>query len=489
MKDFKIYLFTLIFFISLGGTVIAANDDKDKPKEEDKVVIYDLILNGTSSSSTITVDTQGLLPDQDITLTASPGFEVSPQTLPANSTKAKITITNKSTKNETTGQIILRSGDSRTTLNVKGLGTPLSRKDISKSPIYAGGSEKELIKTIAEGFSPSSKGYTVEFKVKTDNLDKEFKSYMTDSKGYGLKTNITSGDGSFDTGIALYNGPSKISVSNPFTAKEGGRKVFYNNDEKFHTYRFSVTPDNRMFIYRDGLPVDTVRLEDFGPQPNFAEQNGEPVENLLRNSGFEGEYDILGNDKLLGGLAGWHIAITDRWCSEQYIINQELDNEQDFNNQILRLRPYKWAGSWGNPQITQVVDVAPNETYTLSALARGGIRKEGALSGKLIIEELEDGSKKQVTEISSNNFETYSMDYTTSASCKQIRVILEIGGGKWGEDISPLEVDNVKLTGVSRTYSPKIGFENVGAEVEYFTYDLTGAYAPAINPEIKITVK
>lgn len=43
----------------------------------------------------------------------------------------------------------------------------------------------------------------------------------------------------------------------------------------------------------------------------------------------------------------------------------------------------------------QVVDVAPNETYTLSALLKGGIaKKEGKLTGKMIIEEVEDPEKK-----------------------------------------------------------------------------------------------
>ncbi|MDD3323115.1 MAG: hypothetical protein PHS59_16915, partial [Paludibacter sp.] len=37
---------------------------------------------------------------------------------------------------------------------------------------------------------------------------------------------------------------------------------------------------------------------------------------------------------------------------------------------------------------------------------------------------------------------------------------------------------NVKLTGKGRTYDQKIGFDNKFSGVDYFTYDLTGAYAP-----------
>ncbi|MDP4278220.1 MAG: T9SS type A sorting domain-containing protein, partial [Bacteroidota bacterium] len=44
--------------------------------------------------------------------------------------------------------------------------------------------------------------------------------------------------------------------------------------------------------------------------------------------------------------------------------------------------------------------------------------------------------------------------------------------------ISSLLVDNVALAGKARTHTQKIGFTNKSAGVEYFTYDLTGAYAP-----------
>ncbi len=136
----------------------------------------------------------------------------------------------------------------------------------------------------------------------------------------------------------------------------------------------------------------------------------------------------------------------------------------------------------------QVVDVAPNETYTLSALLKGGIaKKEGKLTGKMIIEEVEDPEKKVITEIASDNWETYSMDYTTSATCKQIRVSFTVGRGDWGNDISAVCVDNAKLTGISRTYSPKFGFVDNTADIEYFTIDESGAYAP-MQPTITINL-
>ncbi len=106
----------------------------------------------------------------------------------------------------------------------------------------------------------------------------------------------------------------------------------------------------------------------------------------------------------------------------------------------------------------------------------------------MIIEEIQDPEKKAITEIASKDWETYSMDYTTSANCKQIRVSFTVGRGGWGNDIGAIRVDNAKLTGVSCTYSPKFGFVENTADVEYFTIDESGAYAPA-QPEIFINIK
>ena len=187
-------------------------------------------------------------------------------------------------------------------------------------------------------------------------------------------------------------------------------------------------------------------------------------------------------------IEGWYIDIHDYWCSQQFILPEEIDNTVDVDNHIAKIVPYMWANGWGNGNINQIVDVAPNETYTLTALAKGGIReKEGTLAATMFIEEMQDREKKTKVEIASDSWETYSLDYTTSPDCRQIRVVFQTESGKWGEHRSPFEIDNVKLTGVSRQYTPKIGFTNHNAKVEYFTFDTTGAYAPA-SPEITVNI-
>ncbi len=488
-------LLSMVLITAMPVTTMAqeeVQEEKDSKEEAPrrKKAAPQLLINGTNQSATFTIDASELPNGLPIQLTAPNGFTVTPATIPATAKKTTVKVTLNSTKSYTEGILIMRSGDIRKYVKIGGYGTALPAKDISKSPIYKG-TDNKFEKTAGNGFAPTAKGYTVEFRTKANDMEKEFNAYFVDGLGNGLKANINSGEGQYDTGIALYCGSGKKGISNPFTSSEGGRKKFYNTDGLAHTYRFAVTPDQRMFIYRDGLPIDTVRLADYGTQPDFAVKNGEAVENLLRNPGFEGDFDTNkgSTDGFLTAIEGWNIAISDRYCSEQYLVKQELDNTTDFNNHILKLRPYKWSKSWGDPQIIQIVDVAPNETYTLSALARGGIKKkEGKLTGKIVISEMQDREKKAEAVISSNTFETYSLDYTTSANCKQLRIVLHTGGGGWGEDISPLEIDNVKLTGVSRKYAPKIGFENLSSDLEYFTYDLSGAYAP-VQPQLDIVFK
>jgi hypothetical protein len=440
-----------------------------------------LILKGTGSSATFTVNAQDLIADQSVNITASPGFSVSPATLPANTTNAVVTVTFQSTEKETNGKLILRSGDTRSYINLKGYGTPLPAKDIARSAVYAGGNDASFAKTAGEGFKPTNKGYTIEFEVNTDNAQKEFYPYVVNNKGVGFKAYVTA------KGTGLYSASTEREITNPATLVDGGLGNFYNDDHHSHIYRYAVTPDNRVFIFRDGLAIDTVRAIDFGPQPDFATETGDPVENLLKNPGFEGEFETQYDNHVAEKIEGWDVLIGDRYNSNQFIKEQEINNELDFNNHILSMERYKWADGWSAAEVSQVVDVAPNETYTLAALVRGGIKKDGTNLAKMKIEEVQDGTLGKSVDITSNKWETYSMDYTTTGACKQIRVVFYLERDKWGADITSLDVDNVKLTGKSRLYSAKIGFENKSSKVKYFTYDLTGAYAPLAKPEISVT--
>ena len=413
------------------------------------------------------VSGEQLVSDEPITLTATPGFSVSPTELPYNAENAEVTVTLTSSKTTTSGQLILRSGDVRTYIPLEGIGTPLERKVLSANPVYDGSenlNEFELV--AAEGFNPTDKGFTIEFKVKTDKASKEFTPYAVTSKGVGFRAYVN-GDG-----MGVYNSTIKKGLRSPITS--GGS--FYN-DEKAHTYRFAVTSDERLFIYRDGIAVDTLRLADLALPSDFMEEAGEIQENLLKNPGFDGEWNKR-SDGLTYRIEGWDITSLDQYNATQKIINHDVDYEQDFNNHALQMNRYMWEDGWGAGEVYQIVNVVPNETYSFSALAKGGYWKNNSALGSLRIQEVQDNSKGKTIEVNSSDFETYAADYTTSANCKQLRVLGYLERAKWGASVSDFVIDNVKLTGMEMKPTQKIGFVNKSADIEYFTYDITGAYAP-----------
>ena len=369
-KKYVKIMFLSLTLLTISTTATYAVQPKDDKKENEALQTSTeehlplLTINGTNASSSFIVNSEALL-DKEITITAPNGFTVTPTVIAANSGKQKVKVTLNSTKRLTEGKIILRSGDIRSYIKVKGFGTALPVKDIAASPVYKKGNDTEFTKA----FTPNSKGYTIEFKIKTDDSEKSFYPYFVNEKGYGFKAYITSNE------IGLFNAYKK-EITNPATnGKAGGKGKFYNNDGQAHIYRFAITPDNRAFIYRDGIPVDSVRIIDYAPQPNFAEKVGKPVENLLKNPNFEGEFDINPETKLVSRVEGWDVVISDRWNSEQQILPEEIDNNQDLDNHVFEIRPYKWATGWSDGILMQVVDVVPNESYTLSALLKGGIAK------------------------------------------------------------------------------------------------------------------
>lgn len=171
-----------------------------------------MIINGTNKSEHFFISSESLT-NKEIKITAPNGFTVSPSVIPANSGKQKVTVTLNSSKILTEGKIVLRNGDYRSYLKVKGYGTALPAKNISKSPIYKGGNDSEFNKT----FNPGSKGYTLEFRVKTDEPEKCFYPYFVNEKGYGFKAYITS------TEVGLYNAYKKIFPTPPLLEKKAGK--------------------------------------------------------------------------------------------------------------------------------------------------------------------------------------------------------------------------------------------------------------------------
>ena len=426
-----------------------------------------LTLDGTGTTETFTINSANLI--NDITVGVTHGFAVSPTTIKANSGKATVKVTNLTTLARNTGKVILRSGDVRTYVNLTSTGSALEVKDISENPAYAGGDDEEMT---FDGFNPGKDGYTVEVRTKTDNSSKSLYPFAVTADKVGFESYISSSE------LGLYNGaPSYYSNEGIANPANGG--TFYNTDGLYHTYRYAVTPDKRVFVYRDGMPVDTMRIADLALQPEWSVENGEMSENLIKNGDFEGEHNFSKSRNITTRIEGWDVYPYDQYNSTQDIVAEERSNEVDQNNHVISIDRYMWSDGWSAAEISQVVDVAPNEVYSFSCLAKGG-QYNGSPLGKIRIFDLQNEDNKVDLPVTSDSYETYATDFSTLASTKQIRVVLYLERAKWGASVSALKVDDVKLTGYTRNVQQQIGFHNTGSDVAYFAFDNTGAYAPML---------
>ncbi len=424
-------------------------------------------LQGTGAEATVTVSATGLT--EDITLRVGPGFEVAPTTIKAGTETAPVTVRYTSTRLHTESQLILRSGDIRTYVNIVAEGTALPSKDISANPIYKG-KEGDASQTFsAEALGDD--GYTIEIKARTDDEAKSVLPYAVTASGLGFKGYVRS------TSMGLMNSKnvfvSEKGLSNP---ANGG--TFYNTDGLYHTYRYAVTADRRIFVYRDGMPVDTFRVADLALQPEWSEKSGDIQPNIIKNGSFEGEHDFSESQNITKFIEGWDVYPYDQYNSTQSITREERSNEVDQNNHVLAIGRYMWNDGWADAEISQIVDVAPNETYAFSALAKGG-QYDGSALGSIRLQDLQNDDNSVRLSVSSDSYQTYAADFETKANTKQVRVTFQLGRAKWGASVSSFRIDDVKMTGVSRIPTAQVGFESLGADIDYFAIDASGAYAPA----------
>ena len=450
------------------GLVIRYVDEKGAPIRRASTTLPDVIrLHGTGAEATVTVSAVGLT--EDISLRVGSGFEVTPATIKAGTEQAQVTVRHLSSRSHVEGRLILRSGDIRTYVSIVAEGTPLEVKDIASEGVVFDGRTVENGEFDASGLT-SEKGYTIEIKARTDDVSKSVLPYAVTSDGLGFKSYVRS------TSMGLMNGKdvfvSEKGLSNP---ANGG--TFYNTDGQFHTYRYAVTPDRRIFVYRDGMPVDTFRVADLALQPEWCEESGDIVPNLIRNGDFEGEYNFSESQNITKYIEGWDVYPYDQYNSYQDIDREERSNEVDQNNHVLSIHRYMWNDGWADAEISQIVDVAPNETYAFSALAKGGLYN-GSPLGSIRLQDLQNDDNKVQLNVNADAYQTYAADFETKANTKQVRVTFQLGRAKWGASVSAFKIDDVKMTGVSRIPTAQVGFENRDADIAYFAYDGTGAYAP-----------
>jgi hypothetical protein len=350
------------------------------------------------------------------------------------------------------------------------MGTSLPVKDLSQNPIYKGNGDEYVE---FRDFEPGENGYSVEVKAKVDALSRYLKPFAITEQGAGFKSYIT------PTSMGMYNSKgvfvSEKGMSNP---ANGG--TFYNTDGLYHTYRYAVTGDKRVFVYRDGLPIDTMRIADLALQPEWAVKTGPVARNLIKNGDFEGESNYNSSRGITDRIEGWDVYPYDQWNSTQSISREERSNEVDQNNHVLEVHRYMWEDGWAAAEISQIVDVAPNEIYSFSCLAKGGIRSNGDQLGSIRIQDLQNDGNKVTMTVNSDSYKTYAADFESQATTQQVRVTFMLERAAWGASVSAFKIDDVKMKGFSRISDQKVGFEMMDADVEYFTYDTTGAYAPQL---------
>ena len=132
-KKYVKIMFLSLSLLTISTTATYAVQPEDDKKENEALQTSTeehlplLTINGTNASSSFIVNSEALL-GKEITITAPNGFTVTPTVIAANSGKQKVKVTLNSTKRLTEGKIILRSGDIRSYIKVKGFGTALPVK-------------------------------------------------------------------------------------------------------------------------------------------------------------------------------------------------------------------------------------------------------------------------------------------------------------------------------------------------------------------------
>jgi hypothetical protein len=432
----------------------------------------EIIINGTGKSELLRITGHDLVPGEKIYLSCPGNFSLSKTELEPDVKAGNVVVKMLSTLKRCDGYITLRSGRTVKRVHVIGKGTTLPERELSGSPVYTGNADTWSISQ-ADGFNPED-GYTVEFKVSNQLLNSRF-------EWFGATAN--------NGGINPVHDGSSISVRNGSSTS----KVLTVDDvDNYTTYRYAVASDGRVFVYRDRAPIDTLYVHDYAMPVGYAGASGSYSENLLHNSGFDEASTtyIMDDDPdrevFTDYIEGW--TITDPhngWNTRSHIVTERINDEYGDFNQVMALERYRWESGYESVT-TQTVPIVPNTEYVLTAMAKGGISKSGSTPLAYIrLEETQNTDLGTTVKVETNDYRQYTIKYTPSNDCEQLRVVLGFKTAGKGTETSMAKFDNVRLEGYARQLTPKLGFEKANTNMAYFTYDLTGAYAP-ILPNISI---
>lgn len=427
-----------------------------------------IAIKGTNSGTIIKITGSYLNPGEDIRIITPEGVEATPDHVAYNAKNSMSRIRLTSTANRTYGNIIFRSGTTSLSVPFEGKGTPLEEKVLADNPVYTG-NEASMTFTGADGFTPGEDGYTVEFRAKASRQASEIAFTGTDSRA----------------SVHPFAGQEKAGVYNG-TDKEN--RFSLAADKEAHTYRYAVTPDRRVFVYRDGAPADTLLIDDYANPAGLEYTEGARKDNLLHNPGFEGASrtyvmsDDPDGEEFCNYVQGWTILDGGNgWNSRTYIQKDVVSDDMGDDNHVMALSRYQWEDGWSDSKVSQIVDVVPGQTYNFSVMAKGGYRtSDDKALGFIRIEEVQTTTlgKELTLDKSRYEYKRYSISYKASAKCTQLRVILGLRKAGKGNQHEIMRYDDACLSGTSVEFTPRLSFTNKDSELEYFTFDAGGAYAP-----------
>lgn len=432
-----------------------------------------LSIRGTGKGVNVKITGVNLNPGEDIRVIAPEGIRVIPDHVPYNAKGNIVRVIMNSTVNRLNAKVIFRSGTTRTALDVEGRGTPLEEKVLSENPVYTG-SDKTWT---APAFNPGDDGYTVEFRARTSKAAAEMA--FTGVTAEGAVKAFAAGENA-----GVYNGADKEN------------RVRLNADAEYHTWRYAMTPDSRVYVYRDGAPVDTMLVADYANPAGLPTTPGEKIDNMLHNPGFEGATRtyVMADDPdgsvFHNYVEGWTILDgSNGWNSRTYIEKAVVSDDMGDDNHVLGLNRYQWEDGWSDSKVSQVIDVVPGQTYTFSVMAMGGYRSsDDKALGFIRIEEVQTPAlgKETTLDKSRYDFARYSLSHKAGSKCTQLRVILGLNKAGKGNQVEMVKFDDACLTGQGVVLTPALSFAaTADADLEYFTYDDSGAYAPEM-PHINL---
>lgn len=296
--------------------------------------------------------------------------------------------------------------------------------------------QKGWYQTTKDGFIlDPTKGYTVEINARINKASGygsfNIQSAHSDSKGFKL---------------AIYE-DSLVDITN--SLKPGNiLQKNKNNTDAYHRFRYAVTPNNKVHVYRDQEFVGSVDLSSFYS------------DNMIVDGGFEDRDSSF-------------------WMQGSYV------TENVHSGKYAMLYQSNWWRSFSYPRVR----LKPNTTYTLSFWMK---KVEGDFQN---IDVKVDQTQILTGSINSTEYSEMKKTFMTSATTEFLYINFPFPGGNFCnfvlDDLSliehlPVSDKNAEVKEDFFFFGKSFGRNLTDINIQSVTYDLTGAYAPELYDRNKL---